>query len=136
MEQHGKTRWLLLALFFTGLWLAGPLFAEWTPLAEDGLHDPDNPALEVMQNPGDALSLLPRDDAGDVGNKVRWVQALEQGYIEPRTNIFPETKIEVLDLDIIMKNTGSTAMYAFRTSPIPSGLTAATAMTRSSSEGR
>ncbi|WP_428605726.1 c(7)-type cytochrome triheme domain-containing protein [Sedimenticola sp.] len=117
MGQHGKARWFSLALFMTALWLAGPLLAEWTPLAEDGLHDPDNPALEVMQNPGDALSQLPRDDAGDVGNKVRWVQALEMGYIEPRTNILPETKIEVLDLDIIMKHTGSTAYVRFPHKP-------------------
>lgn len=87
--------------------------AEWTPLAEDGLHDPDNPALGVLQEPAEALEQLPRDEAGDVGNKVRWVRALNEGYINPRTNIYPETKVEILDLDILMKNTGSAAYVLF-----------------------
>ena len=87
--------------------------AEWTPLTEDGLHDPENPALAVLQEPAEALGQLPRDEAGDVGNKVRWVRALNDGYINPRTNIYPETKVEILDLDILMKNTGSAAYVLF-----------------------
>lgn len=91
---------------------SGSLCAEWNPLAEDGIHDPDNPALSVLQEPGDALSQLPMD-TGNIGNKVRWVQALEEGYIDPRTNIYPDTQLEVLDLDIIMKNTGSAGYVLF-----------------------
>ncbi len=106
------TRLILISLL--GATLA---HAEWADLANDGIHDPDNPALEVMQNPGESLSQLPRDEAGEVGNKVRWVQALRDGYIEPRTNIYPETKIQVLDLDILMKNTGSAAYVLFPHKP-------------------
>ena len=40
---------------------------QWQPLSADGIHDKDNPALEVLQNPADALSRLPADSAG---NKV------------------------------------------------------------------
>jgi len=82
----------------------------WKPLAEDGLHDPANPAITLLQEPAEALSLLPTDTAG---NQVRWVRALEEGYIQPRTNILPETKIEVLDLDIIMPRTGSAKFVRF-----------------------
>ena len=57
---------------------SGPLWAEWQPLAEDGIHDPYNPALSVLQEPAEALSQLPKDTA-NIGNKVRWVQALEEG---------------------------------------------------------
>jgi c(7)-type cytochrome triheme protein len=85
---------------------------DWLPLAADGIHDPDNPALELLQEPAEALSLLPPDAVG-VGNQVRWVTSLEGGYIEPRTNIHPGTEIQVLDLDIIMRRTGSAAYVRF-----------------------
>jgi len=83
---------------------------DWLPLAEDGIHDPENPAIKVMQNPADALSLLPPDA---VGNQVRWVEALRQGYIEPRTHIESGTEIKVLDLDILMKRTGDAGWVIF-----------------------
>lgn len=82
----------------------------WKPLAADGLHDPGNPALSLLQEPKEALSELPR--AND-GNNVDWVQALEDGYIEPRTNIYPETKIQVLDLDILLEDTAGLPMVLF-----------------------
>lgn len=82
----------------------------WKPLADDGLHDPEGPAIGVLQEPADALSLLPRDG---VGNKVSWVRALREQYIEPRTNIFPETRIEVIDLDIVMEKTGEMPLVWF-----------------------
>lgn len=82
----------------------------WKPLVDDGLHDPESDAIEYKQNPEDALRELPPDI---VGNKVRWVQALQEGYITPRTNILPGTDIKVLDLDIIMGNTGEMPMVNF-----------------------
>ncbi len=88
-----------------------PVFAEgWKPLTGDGVHDSSNPALFLLQDPADALSSLPPDAAG---NRVRWVKALEDGYINPRTNIQPDTEIEVLDLDIIMPRTGSAKYVLF-----------------------
>ncbi len=107
-SSHG-TIWagLLLLLF----WLPAKSEAPtWKSLAEDGIHDPDNPALSLLQSPAEALSLLPMDTAG---NQVRWVKALEEGYIQPRTNIHPETKIEILDLDIVMPRTGSAKYVRF-----------------------
>ena len=93
-------------LILSGTLLAG----EWVPLHMDGIRDPSNPALPLLQNPAEALSELPADTAG---NQVRWVHALRGGYIRPRTNIFPETKVEFWDQDVLMKNTGSANYVLF-----------------------
>lgn len=77
---------------------------EWLPLEKDGVHDPASPAIRMLQQPAEALSKLPPDSAG---NMVRWVEALEKGVINPRTNIRPETKVEILDGDILMSLNGS-----------------------------
>ena len=86
----------------------------WKPLAQDGLHDPLSPAMGLLQEPAEALSQLPPDTAG---NRVAWIRALREQYIEPRTNIFPETKIEVLDMDIVMERTGELPMVLFPHKP-------------------
>ena len=101
--------WAGALLVLSGLPVKGEA-PSWKPLAGDGIHDIDNPAISLLQEPAEALSVLPMDTAG---NQVRWVRALEEGYIQPRTNIFPETKIEVLDLDIIMPRTGSAKYVRF-----------------------
>lgn len=98
---------LLAACALAGVALAGERRA---PLAKDGVHDPANPAIKLLQEPADALAALPRDV---VGNQVRWVQALEQGAIAPRTNIMPDTKIRVLDLDVLLPRTGEMPMVLF-----------------------
>jgi len=86
----------------------------WLPLAQDGLHDQENAALTQLQNPSEALSKLPADT---VGNHVNWLKAIEQGKINPRTNIYPQTKVKVLDRnqppDVLMKNTGELPMVRF-----------------------
>lgn len=82
----------------------------WAPLANDGIHDPRSPALALKQQPAEALSLLPADGAG---NQVHWVEALESGAIEPRTNILPETKVQVRDDEIIVARFGSMPAVVF-----------------------
>lgn len=103
-------RWLVwvtaLAIVGAGVVWAGT----WLPLAQDGLHDPSIPDLRLLQDPAEALSRLPPDA---VGNQVDWVKALEQGHINPRTNIHPETRIKVLDQDILMRETGEMPMVRF-----------------------
>ena len=84
----------------------------WEPFDADFLHDPKNPALQELQHPSEAFKNFPKDYPA-TGNQVDWVRALEQGYIDPRTNIFPSTEIEVLDLDIIMPRTGQMHMVRF-----------------------
>jgi c(7)-type cytochrome triheme protein len=105
-----RARCLLMAAL-AALLLAGAAGAgERVPLARDGVHDPANPGLKLLQEPRDGLAKLPLDV---VGNQVRWVQALEQGLIKPRTNILPGTKINVLDLDVILPRTGEMPMVLF-----------------------
>lgn len=91
---------LVLGVFSLCLWAADS--RKWTPLEKDGLHDPENPALQVMQPPAAALRLLPPDSAG---NLVNWVKALRDGYISPRTNLYETTQVRILDSDILMKRT-------------------------------
>ena len=82
----------------------------WTALEKDGVHDPRNPGLALLQQPGEALAPLPRDSAG---NQVRWVQALDSGAIDPRTNLLPQTRLRVLDQDIIVSKFGSMPAVKF-----------------------
>ena len=99
-----------------GAWAQQPGSAQdsrsWDKLAQDGLHDPGNPALEELQEPGEAMAMFPKDFP-TIGNQVDWVRALEQGVIVPRTNIFPDTEIEILDLDIIMDQTSQMPLVRF-----------------------
>lgn len=82
----------------------------WAPLTNDFLHDPANPSLPLLQEPEEALSVLP---PAQEGNHVDWVAALRSGAIQPRTNIYPETKIRVIDLDILFEETAGQPMVLF-----------------------
>ena len=86
---------------------AGPV---WKSLADDGIHDPSNPAIQLLQQPAEALAALPPTVDG---NQVDWVAALRSSDIRPRTNIHPGTKIRVLDLDILMEDTAGKNMVLF-----------------------
>ena len=107
LTSHRRAFVLLVLLVF-GCRLSDA--REWKPLAEDGFHDPANPSLGLLQEPREALGLLPPDTAG---NQVNWVQALEGGYLDPRSNLYPGTDVEVLDLDIVMRRTGSANYVTF-----------------------
>jgi c(7)-type cytochrome triheme protein len=82
----------------------------WQRLEKDGVHDPRGPAIGLLQQPAEALEPLPRDTAG---NLVNWVRAIDSGAINPRTNILPETKVRVLDQDIIIAKYGSMPAVKF-----------------------
>jgi len=82
----------------------------WLPLARDGVHDPRSPAIGLLQEPGSALSALPADTAG---NQVRWVEALRNGSINPRTSLRPEAQVRLLDSDIYMDRYGSVPVVRF-----------------------
>jgi len=84
--------------------------SRWLPLHKDGVHDPKSPALRQLQQPADALASLPPDSAG---NLVNWVRAIETGAIDPRTNLFADTKIRTLDQDIIVSKFGSMPAVKF-----------------------
>jgi c(7)-type cytochrome triheme protein len=105
-----NTRYIPFLLLLFAAVLASAAEMQWKSLAEDGLHDPESPAIGLLQQPEEALSQLPADS---VGNKVLWNRALQEQYIEPRTNILPETVIEVIDMDIVMEKTGEMPMVLF-----------------------
>ena len=88
--------------------------ANWPPLQADGVHDPASPAVEILQEPAEALSVLPPDG---VGNRVNWVKALQDGYIEPRHQLWQDTSTEVLDLDVVIKTAGSLPYVKFPHKP-------------------
>ncbi len=88
------------AITASGLLQAG----NWLALKDDGVHDPHNPGLKVLQAPQEALSQLPPDSAG---NKVDWIAAMNSGYITPRSALVGDRPVRILDTDIIMDRTGS-----------------------------
>ena len=88
----------VILLVSTSVWAA-----EIEPLASDGIHDPQNPAFGLLQEPSEALANLPVDSGG----KVDWVRTLSDGHIMPRNGINPGEKMKEVDLDITMKNTAS-----------------------------
>lgn len=108
-ERPPTWRARLLALLCVPLlaWADG---RQWTPLAKDGVHDPASPGTLLKQEPAEALSKLPPDTAG---NLVRWVQAIETGAINPRTNILPQTEVRLRDDDIIVSKFGSMPAVRF-----------------------
>lgn len=110
--SHRLRRLLYAALMVTlvasaAAWAAPSV---WRLLSQDGVHDPRNPGLALLQQPGEALKGLPGDTAG---NMVNWVKAIESGAIDPRTNILPETIVRMLDQDIIISKNGSMAAVKF-----------------------
>ena len=92
----------------------GVYASDWSKLKDDGLHDPNNPALQWLQNPGDALRRMPSDSTG---NKVDWVRAFQDGYIRPRSSVAGEAEVEQLDTEIIMNDTGSLPRVMFPHKP-------------------
>jgi len=104
MKKHGirNFKWMLSCLLL--IVSTTVVATNWNKLNEDGIHDPGNPALKLLQNPKDALSVLPPDTAG---NRVDWIRALQNGDIKPRSTIRGEVKEEILDLDVLMTGTGA-----------------------------
>lgn len=110
-------RLLRYLLLLCALVAALPVLAEqardtrsWRPLNNDDIHDPTGPAVKQLMEPREGLLPLPPDTAG---NKVLWLEALDKGIINPRSNIFPETKVELLDLDILLDLYGNMPIVRF-----------------------
>lgn len=76
-------------------------------LHEDGIHDPENEAIQILQEPVEAMVDFPLDRRG----MVNWVEALRSGKIAPRRSLSGdeyggEMMLET-DMDIIMKQTAN-----------------------------
>lgn len=81
---------------------AGLAADKWKPLKKDGIHDPENPAIAVLQEPADALSVLQADTAG---NMVDWARSLEYGFIDPRGSIDGNDRPKLRGTKVLMRNT-------------------------------
>lgn len=99
--------WPVMIAADEAMWSSGlhyQLQKEVVPVAEDGIHDPKNPATHVLQQPVESMRDFPRDSAGIID----WVQALDKGLIEPRKGLLPgDEQMFPVDFDIIFTNTGS-----------------------------
>lgn len=91
-----------------------PFRRSWKPPIQDGLHDIWLPAVKVLEDPSSELTALPMAAAG---NQVDWVQALENGDIYPRDELNIKGKNEVLDLDVLLDETGEMPMITFPHKP-------------------
>lgn len=79
------------------------------PLRSDGIHDPENPAIKSLQEPGESLAKFPQDRRG----AVNWVAALEQNLIQPRETLSGTEDMLVMDMDIMFTNTGAMPWVRF-----------------------
>lgn len=107
-KQYGWTVTMVIVCAIGGALVSADerdIAAPLTPLANDGVHDPANPALPSLQNPDESMANFPKDRRGE----VQWVEALKQGVIKPRKYVAgdegKEQDLIELDLDIIMQNT-------------------------------
>lgn len=91
----------------TAIWSRGLHFqteGEVVPLADDGIHDPTNDAVHLLQEPYESMAEFPRDSQGIID----WVQTLRQGLIDPRMSLTGGDDVMYpVDFDIIFTNTGS-----------------------------
>jgi c(7)-type cytochrome triheme protein len=65
------------------------------------LHDENNPDYQRLQRIDEATRHLPYDANGFPD----WMKALKQGLIKPRAGLTGNEKMEVLELDVVMRNT-------------------------------
>jgi len=78
-------------------------------IPEDGIHDPENDAVNTLQQPSDAMKDFPRDARG----VINWVETLDRGLVAPRTGLTGGEKMHSVDFDVIFKNTASMPFVRF-----------------------
>lgn len=94
------------------LWARGKHFqltGDVVPIAEDGIHDPGVPVVNVLQPPYEAMANFPRDDQGFTD----WVKILEMGLIDPRKSLDATGEMFPVDFDIVFRNTQSMPYVRF-----------------------
>lgn len=72
-----------------------------TPVDQSKVYDTTNPDYPTLQKTNEALFDLELDKKG----AVDWMKALNSGAITPRADLLGVGKMEILETDIIMKNT-------------------------------
>ena len=68
---------------------------------QNKFYDPDNPDYQKLQKANESLIGFPLDKKG----YVDWMGALRSGFINPRSSLNGKGGMEVLDLDVVLKNT-------------------------------
>ena len=71
------------------------------PRRQSDLYDTTNPDFHILQKTNEALGGLELDKKG----AIDWMKALNSGFITPRADLMGTGKMEILDVDIIMRNT-------------------------------
>lgn len=101
--RNGAAKRIAVAISLLATCAAG-VRQPWAPLNADGIHDPTSPVCMILQEPQQALRALPRNP---VGNKVDWVEALKRNLIQPRAGLADGARMQVLDMDLVMKRTAT-----------------------------
>ncbi len=74
-------------------------------LVDDGIHDPTNDAINILQEPVEAMVDFPVDRRG----QIDWVKTLRNNMINPRKSIdgdeFGGEMMLEIDMDLILKQT-------------------------------
>jgi c(7)-type cytochrome triheme protein len=78
-------------------------------LREDRLHDPNNEAIKTLQDPHKAMEDFPYDRRGG----INWVKAIDKGIINPRMSLKGDEQMNIMDMDILFKNTGGMPWVRF-----------------------
>src|SRR6185369_14050441 len=68
---------------------------------QNKFYDPENPDYQKLQKANESLVGFPLDKKG----YVDWMGAIRSGFITPRADLKGSNKMEVLELDVILKNT-------------------------------
>lgn len=78
-------------------------------IEDDGLHDPENEAIKLLQDPHAAMSEFPADRRGG----VNWVKAIDKGTINPRMSLKGDSEMNIMDMDIMFQDTGQMPWVRF-----------------------
>jgi c(7)-type cytochrome triheme protein len=70
-------------------------------LEQNKFYDRNNPDYQKLQKANESLAGFPLDKRG----YVDWMKAIRSGTITPRADLTNSKPMEVLDLDVILKNT-------------------------------
>ena len=80
-------------------------------LKDDGIHDPEGPAMGVLQEPKEAFSPLEKSISG---NYVDWTKSLRKELINPLFDYQdPTKKAQAMNLNIVMEVKGTTPDVVF-----------------------
>lgn len=78
-------------------------------LREDGIHDLNNEAISLLQEPVASMNEFPADRRGG----INWVKAIDKGIINPRMSLKGDTEMNIMDMDIMFKDTGEMPWVRF-----------------------